>query len=404
MKKFKEFLREQEYIAEGLLGNIYVHFKKTLNSFLNKFKKLFSKLKFGQSKEISISFVSALNESTESIDLKSRLGYYSEYVTGWRLAELLESKGLTLSKTNTTKLKKFSDNYLKTKIIDVKDQFDSKTLKSIDSEVFRMQESGMGLAQQLLEDIKYNAEDIEFLEFEIELTGDSGKGITKADVVFRVKKKNEKEIQDEIMASLKAYKSWNINLANNTFMSWLVNLLGGDIQYKNLNEFVEKFVSKYGDAKSKKSLQELLKYQRTFIPLKKKIGREKAKQHIDEIGLYSKARDIMIQVFESQYKKRKEEINDNFLELLGFDGSDEMYMAVKTSEKSKVQIISTRTSKELKKLAENLKGNFDVKFRTKPGKVSAEILFMLNKEILFKSDFAFRDGDKVSSFVNFNKL
>ena len=135
--------------------------------------------------------------------------------------------------------------------------------------------------------------------------------------------------------------------------------------------------------------------------LKKTIGREKAKELIDSEGIYSKVRDLMIQVFKVEYKKRKLEINSNFVKLLGFDGVDDLYLAVQTQAGGKVDVLSSRTSKAFNNILESLQDDFNIEFEKSTSKVNTSILFYLDKELLFKSNFAFRDLDKVSQFVSF---
>ena len=186
---------------------------KSIPRFLSKLKKtissLLSRLKFGRKVSIKI----GAGNIMEQIDLKSRLGYLSEYSTAMELAKVLEQNGVRVtdrsSVANTTKIY----NQKKSDLI---------KLNAPRSEIARQESAGKVMGQQIFNDIIINAEDLPLLTFDIEMTGDSGKGKTKADLILNITKDSKKVVVDRVMASLKAYKSASINLSNSTFISHIL--------------------------------------------------------------------------------------------------------------------------------------------------------------------------------------
>ena len=59
------------------------------------------------------------------------------------------------------------------------------------------------------------------------------------------------------------------------------------------------------------------------------------------------------------------------------------------------------SSKAFNNILESLQDDFNIEFEKSTGQVNTSILFYLDKKLLFKSNFAFRDLDKVSQFVSF---
>ena len=207
MKTFLEHTTEIEEL--NIRGLIQRGLKKTKAIF----KKVFSRINFGQKVRIPVTLPRTVQEN---IDAKSRLGYFSEIVTAVELAKNIVASGGHLGMR--TKLPMLQQQ-LKTDQAVLKRELSARDAKDIK----RQLAAGKAMADAIFADVQA-AEDYKFLEFEIELTGDSGKGTTKADMVLTVTKKNEKEVIDEIHASLKSYKTNNINLANNTYISFFKTL------------------------------------------------------------------------------------------------------------------------------------------------------------------------------------
>lgn len=409
MKTFKKYIELNEGVFDAIkVVSIWIKdkIKNAIKSISSTIEKSFSKLVFGKVIKTKLNYITngkALNEAEDNIDLKSRLGYYSEFCTSYSLAKLVESNSGNLVGNTSAYLKKHKESYKKNKLVGVK--FPKIDNKKLVVEIKRQEDSGVAIAKQLWEDIKVSTEDLGFVEFEIVLTGESGKGITKADIEFIARKKSTKEVIDHIEASLKAYKSWTINVSNSTFTSWIINLidpeLGGFSNKGSVEKKVGEFIKIHGLKNQMRKIQDFQSGPNSPAKLKKTIGREKAKELIDSEGIYSKVRDLMIQVFKVEYKKRKSEINSNFVKLLGFDGVDDLYLAVQTQAGGKVDVLSSRTSKAFNNILESLQDDFNIEFEKSTGQVNTSILFYLDKKLLFKSNFAFRDLDKVSQFVSF---
>lgn len=402
MKTFKAYTNIND-LDESILSfsrNLFSNIK-------NKIKKTFSKFKSGETVKVKLNFATAgkiLKEATEKVDLKSRMGYYSEFCTAYALSKLIEAEGMSLVGNTSDQLKNIRDNYKKNKLLDRKLNFGKDSTK-VPGEIIRMEESGVALAVSIWKDMKQNIEDIEVVDFEIKITGESGKGVTKADIELIARKKNSAQIVNHIEASLKAYKNWNINVSNSTFTSWIINLLAPDIggfkTKTTVDSKVSEFIKRYGLEKQMRRIQELQSGENSPAKLKKTIGREEAKKILDDQGVYIEVRNLMIDVFENQYSSRKQEINDNFLKLLGFDGTDNVYLAVQKEAGKKVSVLSSKSSEEFNQILSSLKKKFDIEFEKSNKKVNTAVTFKADKKVLFKSNFAFRDLDKVSQFVSF---
>ena len=89
------------------------------------------------------------------------------------------------------------------------------------------------------------------------------------------------------------------------------------------------------------------------------------------------------------------------LKLLGFDGADTLYLSVQSKAGKDVKVLSSRQSKEFNKILDNMKKDFDIEFEKDDSKVNTSVTFKSGNTVLFKSNFGFRDLDKVSQFVNF---
>ncbi len=411
MKSFKEF-EPLEDIDEGLIDIVKIAalwikkvVRRGLKKVSNVIKKSFGGLSFGQTAKTKLNYITngkALNEADDNPDLKSRLGYFSEFCTAHSLAQLVASSKAKLVGNKAAYLKTHKESYKNEKLVGVK--FPKTDTKKLNAEIKRQEESGAAIAQQLWADVE-KLEDLSMMEFEIVLTGESGKGITKADIEFIARKKSTKEVIDHIEASLKAYKGWTINVSNSTFTSWVINLIDPDIggfsNKGSVDKKVGQFIKKHGLAKKMRKIQDLQSGPDSPAKLKSEIGREAAKAIVDSEGIYSQVRDLMIKVFKAKYKTNKAEINANMVKMLGLDGDDDLYLAVQTKSGGKVDVLSSRTSAAFKDIVKSLQDDFTIKFEKSTGKVNTSIEFWSGKTQLFKSNFAFRDLDKVSQFVSF---
>lgn len=401
MESFKKYHTQ---MTEGVLGNLKNHAMRLIG----KFKKLLSNLQFGKSVEISLIQPSTLSEAkTDQSDLKSRMGYYSELCVAESLLHTIVNElPDNVKGTPVADISRLKTEYRNNKLLDTTIVWSTKVNASkLTKEIKRQEESGDVLGLKIWDDIKISTDDILFCDFEVVLTGESGKGITKADIKLVVTKRNTNEVIDTIKASLKVYKSWNINVANSTFISWIINLIepsmGGFGNKGSLDAKMLPFIKKHG---KKDQIEQLIKLQRFGDGIKKTQGRAVAKKAVDDNRVYFTVRNIMIDIFTSAYKTNKDKINQNMLTLLGFDGADDMYLAVQTAAGKKIEVLSTRTSKEFKKMLDKLRAGFDIRFNKSDTIVNTGMSFFSGDDLLFVSNFGFRDLSKVSNFVNVSQF
>jgi hypothetical protein len=374
-------------------------------SFVTKIKSLFSFLKekirdlldlsFGQKKSIRIDLSKMRNEIlSESADLKSHIGYYAEYTTAYNLSLIIEKNGgnLTTTRSQPSHLKKIMmEKRNKLLSLDLK----PGDKKKLPEELERMESSGLVLSKTIFEDVRLNGQDYNALQFDIELTGDSEKGSSKADLILTVGKMSKKEIVDRIFASIKAYKTAEINLSNNTPISFLKHLFYDDTNRwgKKIEPFIIDFSKDYGSKNDLKKIYELQNVIKTKIEKgsSKENARKFAKTTHPEII------EFMAKVFNQHYFKHKEEINKRVLKIMGFDGSDDFYAAIgKTKQKS----ISSRQSEEMKKMLEQFQQEFTITFERNKQTKNANMIFVNkdNKEIL-RAQITFSDTGSSSGYT-----
>ena len=331
---------------------------------------------------------------TEKIDVKSRLGYFSEFVTAYELALIIDKNKGKLTSRSKIELLKQSMNLRRNELIRLKVSAD---------ELKRQETGGKVIANQIFKDLILNGKegnDYHTLEFDIELTGDSAKGVEKADVVVTVKRPSKKQIVDRIAASLKTYKTPNINLANSTFTS-LLKVLSGDDEYENktLQKFehiiftgmVSEFM-RIKRIKDKKFAEDavgsgekfLKEYGSALFGKIKEAGRAASKASHKEVS------KLIIGEFDKLYKDNKKKMNQNLLHLIGMDGGDDFYAAIGTAGKQKV--LSSRQSKEMKEFLESVKTNkLNVNMKPSDSGNAIDVSIQLDKEVIAKSTISFTD-------------
>lgn len=387
MLTYKEY--QQTQLNESFLSNFF-------SSLLEKFKSLFASLGFGKTVSMKIDIPNtSLNED---VDLKSRLGYLSEFACASSLSTLIKNKGLRLSSRSNAK--KLTDEFLaKKKVV--------KNLGASQSEIDRMVTAGNIIAKQMFEDVILKGEDILLLTFDINLTGDSGKGVTKADLVLTVTKDSEKVVIDRIVASLKAYKSASINLSNSTFISLIKTLFydANDDISGSTEKFITRFAKDYG---SENDIRKLYDYQ-NIIGTEMKKGKSKEDARKKAKKTHGDVIEIIAKIFQKYYPKHKKEMNERVLRMLGFDGEDDFYAAI--GEAGKQKIISSRKSKELQKMISQLSKNFTLTIKRNGETNNANILFTApNGDVITKANITFADTGgpsaqgKTNAFVDFKKF
>lgn len=342
---------------DTLITEISFNFLKPLkNLFSNiveRVRNAINSLSFGKKTSVRIS-MNMLKE--DEIDLKSRLGYYSEYVTGYELSKLIEKAGGNLT-TERSKPSVFKSQMLQRKKELNSANFNAKEKKSLPGEMLRMESAGAALANQIFQDMILNGNDYNALQFDIHLTGIEEKGISKSDLILTIGKMTKREIVDRISASLKAYKTPNINLSNNTYISLVKNLFYDESDIKdfgnNIPKFIKKFVEDYG---SKSDLDRLYALQ-SIIKSELKAGKTKVQARDYSKTTHPEVIDLLVKLFNKYYEENKIDVNRRVLKILGLDSEEDFYAAI--GEKNQ-KIISSRRSKEMREVLSQLQGDFDL--------------------------------------------
>lgn len=390
MLSFKEY----NNLEENFLKNF---FKSKVRKFVSKMKKIFSKISFGKKKSMSLRSLRSIAVN-ENVDFKSRLGYLSEYSTALELSKIIAENNLRVTPRTQTGVLQRIYNQKKQELI---------RLKAPSKEITRQEVSGKVIAKQIFEDVISSLTDLDLLTFDIEMTGDAGKGKTKADIMLHITKDSEKEVVDKVMASLKAYKSSSINLSNSTFISLIKTLFYDNPSSlpKSSKDFIERFSSDFG---SREDLSRLLDLQ-NFIGTRMKAGDDKASARKLAKTYHGEVIEIISKIFNTYYAENKKSINERMLKMLGFDGDDDFYAAIGSSEN--MSVISSRDSKELQVLIQQLKNGFDLSIERNGETNNANVVFSgPDKKVFIKGTITFADTGgknpqgKTNTFVDFRKF
>jgi len=362
--------------------------------FVAKLRQVFRRLGFGR--KVSIKLTDYV--VNEEVDLKSRLGYLSEYSTAMELARVLENAGARVTPRSTLQATTRVYSQKKQELI---------RLKAPAAEIQRQEAAGKVMGEQIYKDITAEAEDLPLLTFDIEMTGDSGKGETKADLVLHITKDSQKQVVDRVMASLKAYKSASINLSNSTFISLIKTLFyDHPDQLPRLSEdFVTKFAKDFG---SMEDMRELLRLQ-NIIGAEMKAGADKATARKTAKGTHGDVIAVISRIFKTYYPQHKKEMNERMLKMLGFDGEDDFYAAVGTP--GKMGIISSRESRELQALMKQLQQGFSLSIQRNGTTNNAFINFTgPDGKVFVRGTITFADTGgknpqgKTNTFVDFKQF
>lgn len=385
-----EKLDFKTFLNEGKISNLL---KKTKNNISSFVKKVISSIGFGQTKKIQLS---AMNEKV-SQGMQAQLGYYSEYVTAQEIIKLLKENNISVSLNNSSSSpykaisKKVTD--YRTRILELDPE--------LTPDVKSQEQQGQKMGQSIYSDAINNGEDIILLHFNVILTGDSLKGENKADVVVEITKQDTKEVVDNIMASLKSYKKWAINLANNTLVSFFNNIgvkldkqvLSEMKRLSNVRANIWKFYKKDDFASVKKlygtkvamSVKPLFKTKFEPRPKNKATDAEKVIIKAGHDVMQREISNYFVNILRTEYKKNKTEINKRILILLGFDGSDDFYLAVK--EKEKISVLSNRTSPMYNSMIEKMQSKFNmvIRYNEKSPSVIYMDFYDVNKKKILNS-------------------
>jgi hypothetical protein len=357
--------------------------KNLFSNIVERVRNAINSLSFGKKTSVRIT-MNMLKE--DQIDLKSRLGYYSEYVTAYELSKLIENAGGNL----TTERSKPS--LLKSQVTSKKKEItganlNAKDKKSLPGEMLRMESAGAALANQIFNDAILNGNDFNALQFDIHLTGVEEKGISKSDLILTIGMMNKREIVDRISASLKAYKTTSINLANKTFISLVKDLFydKGEFETNNTQAFIERFAKEYG---SKKELDRIYALQGI---IKTEMDKGKTKESARKVAkeTHGEVIELIVKIFNRYYKENKEEVNQRVLGILGFEGDEDFYAAI---GESKQKVISSRKSEKLRDMLEQLKGDFTLNLERNKQTNNAYISFKSpTGELILDGNITFTD-------------
>lgn len=384
MKSFSEYNTELQE---------FTFLRKAVAFAKNKIKSALSSITFGKKVKIPLSG----KTMSEEVDMKSRLGYYSEFVTAYEISVLLNEMQARLSPSSTPDKLKLLYDKKRAELVD---------LKAPAAELSRQEAAGKAMAKQIVADVRANVEDFPFLTFDIELTGDSGKGVTKADLVLTVTKDSKKKVVDKIMASLKSYKTSSINLNNSTYLSMIKKLFydtSANLPSK-ANDFAEKFIKDYG---SEDDIRRLLQLQ-GIIGTRIQQGVDKASARKEAKASHGEVIEVMSRIFSKYYKANKKKVNERMLAMLGFDGEDDFYAAI--GKGTKQNVLSSRNSQELRDMISQLSSGFDLTMERNGKTNNANILFKApNGDVITSATVTFADTGgakpigKTNIFVDFRK-
>lgn len=387
MKPYKSLITELSF-------DFLKPLKSLFTTIVEKVRNAINSLSFGSKTSVRIN-MNMLKEA--EIDLKSHMGYYSEFVTGYELSKLIEKAGGNLT-TERSKPSVLKAQMLQKKKEIMTAELNAKSKKALPGEMSRMESSGAALAKYLFEDMILNGNDYNTLQFDIHLTGVEAKGISKSDLVLTIGKMNKREIVDRISASLKAYKSANINLANKTFMSLVKDLFydEGSFDTKKSDVFIQKFAKDFG---SKKDLERLYELQNI---IKAQMVKGKTKDAARKVAkkTHGEVIELIVGIFNRYYKNNKEVVNKRVLKILGLDSEEDFYAAIGDKKQT---VISSRRSKELTKMLEQLQEEFTLVLERNKETNNANIIFKSpTGQIILDGNITFTDtgGDNPQGKTN----
>jgi len=395
-------------------------FLTELSKIVRSFKKILTSIKFGGIERIV--FPVSLGEKVDTgIGSQGKVGMYSEYVTAQYLIKFINDDGLNVlfNKHKGDRAVAAIDNItidFKKVLLDV----DNPPKAYLDS-IVRQEDSGRKLATAIYQDSIEVAPDLAFVTFEIILSGVLLSGIQKADIIVEIRKDDTDEVVDTIMASLKAYKGYNVGIVDSTVASFFSKLgitlddisdekmiTNGKIR-QNISAAVKKndyrsVVKMYG-----KEVASVVKPMFDGDPKRKPTEQDM----VLLLSAYKKNSDVFlgqfIKTWERAYKKNKKEVNHKILSMLGFDDAEDFYLAVQ--QKGDIRVVSSRTSTEYKRLIKVLNGQYELKINHPKGNTSSMQVKFIDPRgnIILSGSLSFgassRVGNtKIGFFINFKNL
>lgn len=362
-------------IHELLNESIFDRLKAGVQRFFTSIARMIPKIGFGQKVEFklgdylnteqSLREAKADKSTREVFNLTSMIGYINEYAVAWKLAYGLEYNGVNVKTNVQDGLKSHYDAY-KSYMLDNILKFKEGEAKVL-SEIQRAEDGSEIMAKKMWDEI-VDAYDLKLVDVTINLTGKEAAGMGKEDIVVIIKKKDTEEVEDMIKASLKLYKTPSgVNVYNSTFASYLISVVTDKSDAGTGKKAVKEFLSSYPEFADE--VNEVLEITDEWTKIKTKLKneknpeyREKANEFITQNRGYQKMRDLLFKrIFAYFYATDKEKINERVLHRLGLDGADDVYLLVGT-ERQKMTAVSSRTSEEFKRLYENLKKGFNLRY------------------------------------------
>lgn len=397
---FHAYCSKQEILAEG-------KFQDTLDWIKRKFTALFSRLSFGETETVHIPMPlseAVVAGATNTAAVKAFVGYYAEAITAKVLAEQIKKAGGQLGENSKPSDFQQEINARLQKV---------KQANTPQNEILRAETGGQALGEAIWNDIQETATDFAFLTFTIMLSGISEKGKGKSDLIVRVTKDKNKEALLTIGASLKVYKTAQINLANSSFISLIKKLFYDSdhpIQERGVTteEFITQFIADYGQSAG--SLLKKLSSLQNYISQQMGMGKTKSQARKGAKLTHPEVINIILKIFNDNYKgTRKELINARFLKLVGFDGVDDFYAAI--GEKGIPRVLSSRNSPEFQTLLEAFRSSFTINFEYKPNTTFIDVLILGQDDIpLLEGSVTFADSGgkaaagKTNFFISFKPL
>jgi hypothetical protein len=408
---------DEYYFTEDIWKNFIDFIKKSFDKITQMVKNIFPSLNFGETKTVSLQVENIQTENEnpapDGKDLKSRLGYYVERCATVVLCENLYENGFTLHRdTLLEELRKEKQRYLNEKIL--KDFEKDEILQSLKIS----ETNAKALGEKLFNEIA-SSEDCAICkyDFDVQLTGEEMKFKNKADLI--VTKFDKQTVVKQIFASLKSYTSWNINLVNATFISFVKKLLFPHIEGKG-SAFIDNLLIGVENGTVSKEAKQVLNRMKEvsslasdFVKYKdmwKKEGksdyRNKATELMKSPIKGDKSRfyiisEFVIEVFDVMYKNHKDDINKNFLKIIDLE-AEEMYIAV--ASKRKTSILSTKISKKFQELVKNLQNDFTIKM-VRVSSSSFNLLILSNDgTTLLTFNVPLKEEGKVNLWLNFKEF
>lgn len=278
----------EEYLEENWFSSVLEWISNAISNILRK-------LEFGGSREIELIPKSLFEESS----YKGSNGLIAEYVCARVLAEKLTSVGLKV----LTPI-----SFLKS---EEKKAIDRLRKEMTDVEFERSANQGKAIAESIFKSIIDNGKDLIFTSYEfkpknhsysIAPTGaQTNKGVS-SDMTLTIHKKSTDEVMEEILISLKAYKSSTTSQGSKSSTASLSALFAN----KKLTK--DEFISFFG-SKGKKFLEDLALFKDAGEKYLKSAKGKKLANY-----LKSKGRSVAA----SGNVLRNKELGDNFKEKFGY--------------------------------------------------------------------------------------